>query len=488
MRDVPLRLLVISVLVGLLAAIIRFGIAWSTGFDGLIGQDAYYYYEQGREMALSFDHRGQDSIGLPALVALVTLSFGMTPELAQVVGLTMGSLTPTLVVLLAWALTRKMSVATIAGLIVCLTPYHIRSSIVTMSDVPALFWVTSAMLCGVCYARRPRLFWMLSSVLLLTFATMTRYVSCLALLPVTAYAVVADFRVPRLHVAGACVIGVIVAWPEIEHMRTNIPSLFIAMSWNPVNAIRSEFTTPDGLLSYPWPVLLMDLRTLGGWGFLNPVWAGLAVIGLWKLRGDKATLAFVIFWMAGLLAFLAGLPLVNPRYLMPLVVPLSICAAVGLISVIEMAGPKTAALRIGWSVFILMGLSGFAYGTVRTVGEVLKRKDCELQVVKWINANIPAPSTTIIAFDVAHAARHYTYHRITHLHEFEIGETDLPQSPEAGVYLIWNEAHAGRIARRTPGSDDTIPRFTENYKWLQDNVSKTALAQICGWDIFRLNQ
>ena len=47
MRDVPLRLLVISVLVGLLAAIIRFGIAWSTGFDGLIGQDAYYYYEQG---------------------------------------------------------------------------------------------------------------------------------------------------------------------------------------------------------------------------------------------------------------------------------------------------------------------------------------------------------------------------------------------------------------------------------------------------------
>lgn len=488
MHDVPFRLLVVSVLVGLLAAIIRCGIAWGTGFDGLIGQDAYYYYEQGRELALNLEHLGQDSIGLPALLALVTLSFGMSPELAQLVGLTLGSLTPVLVVLLAWVLTRRMSVATISGLIVCLTPYHIRSSILTMSDVPALFWLTGAVLSGVIYVQRPRLLWILTSVLLLTFATMTRYVSFLALIPVTAYAVLAGFRVPRLHVAGACAIGVIVAWPEIEHMQSNIPSLFIAMAWNPVNALRSEFVTPDGLLTYPWPVLLMDLRTLAGWGFLNPVWAGLALFGLWRLRGDRANLGIISFWIAGLLAFLAGLPLVNPRYLMPLVVPLSICGAIGLVSVIEMTEPKIAAIRIGWCVFILIGLSGFAYGTNRTVGEIIKRKDCELQVVSWIQENIPPSSATIIAFDVAHSARHYTYRRITHLHELEFTEANLPQSPESGVYLIWNEAHAGRVAQRTPGPDDTIPRFTENFEWLQNEVSKTALAQVCGWDIYRLNR
>jgi len=481
------NLTTIVLLTGLPALLIRFGIVWETGFDGLYGQDAYYYFEQGRGIALSLEHRGQDSIGYPALLALMITAFGVRPEIAQLVGLTMGSLTPVLVSLLGWVLTKRLAVALISGLLVGLLPYHIRSSIVIMSDVPALFWLTGGVLCGIRYLQHPTWKCGLASVVLFTLATITRYISALAFLPVLAYAVVSGRRPPWRHIVAGSAVGLLIALPELQHMELHIPSLFIAQAWHPLNALRSEFVTPDGLLSYPWPVALMDIRTLGGWSFLNPIWAACSLIGLWVLRKDPPLLAFTGIWLLGLFGFLAGLPLVNPRYLMPLTVPLSLCCAVGLVFVHDHIDRKATAIRVGVGVTLLAGLLGLTMGSSRTIGEVIDRKACEMEAVAWIEHNIPVEGSLIIAFDMAHAAQRYTHHRVVHLHEIDADTLAVPTGDTPGLYLIWNEAHAGRIAKRHPGTDDVIPRFAGNYSWLRDRMRHTTLANICDWEVIKLN-
>ena len=144
-------------------------------------------------------------------------------------------------------------------------------------------------------------------------------------------------------------------------------------------------------------------------------------------------------------------------------------------------------MRVGVGIGLLAGLMGLGIGASRTVGEVINRKSCELEAVAWIDQNIPVEESLIVAFDVAHAAQRYTYHQVVHLHEINPETLAVPTGDAPGLYLIWNEAHAGRVAQRRPGTDDVMPRFAGNYTWLRDRVRHTTLASVCGWEIIRLN-
>jgi 4-amino-4-deoxy-L-arabinose transferase-like glycosyltransferase len=472
----------------LAALAVRGGVAWSTGFDGLYGQDAYYYYEEGRRLAASFRHDGLDSVGYPVLLGITAFLFGQQPEAGQLVGLLLGALTPAAAIWLAWLLTGRSLPALCAGLLVCLTPFHIRSSLVLMSDAPALGLLTLGVCCGVRYVRRPALPWALASGGLLALAVITRYASFLALLPLGVYALACRQRLPGGHLAASGLFGLLICVPELLHMRQHVPSAFLLEGWSPLNALRRQFTTADGILTYDWPVALMNLRTLAGWGFFNPVWSITALAGLWRLRERPPALAFLLVWTGVWFGFMSGLPLVNPRYLLPLIVPLGVCAAAGAAHIGEAVRRRSRLGKGAAGLLVVCGIAGLGLGAYRSVGEILRRKACELEAAAWVNTHIDAGVSLIVAFDVAHAVQHYTAHRVIHLHEFDPERRERSGAEGVAVYLIWNEAHAARVAGRRPGTDDPMPGFAEAYLWLRDPARHTRLARICAWEVIRIRR
>ncbi|MBI4551941.1 MAG: phospholipid carrier-dependent glycosyltransferase [Candidatus Latescibacteria bacterium] len=475
-----------SLLLVFIALGIRVGVAWGFRFDGLYGQDAYVYFEEGRQLALTHRYTGLDSVGYPALIGLGTSVFGTAPRVAQGIGLLLGSLTPVMVFTLGWHLTGRRVLAWIAGLIVCVLPAHVQSSVVVMSDAPAMFWLTAGVVCGVRYLRNPSWGWGATTAVFLALATVTRYVSALVVVPLVVYAIVAGRRPPWTHLVGGGLIGLVLFIPEFVHMRVNIPSLFLLQGWSPLNAVRREFQTLDGALRYDWPVVVADAKALAGWGFFNPVLAGLAVVGGYVLRAERATMAFILTWILGLYGFLIGLPLVNPRYLLPLIVPISLLSAAGLVGLWGRTSHHTSGARLAFSAVIVFGLIGLGVGNVQKMRDILIRKRCELQAVEWLDRHLPAGSP-VIAFDVAHAVRQYGRHPMIHLHEIDPSRLHVPAGSAPGLYLIWDEALAARVARHRPGPDDLIPRFAANDAWLRDGVQRTRLARICQWDVVRLN-
>jgi 4-amino-4-deoxy-L-arabinose transferase-like glycosyltransferase len=482
------RLLFTAFALLLVGLALRGGPVLISRFDGLYGQDAYYFYEEGRHIAFSFRHDGLDSVGYPGLLALTFLLFGVTPAVAQSAGLLLGALTPVGVFGIGWLLTKRYSTAFIAGILTCALPFHIRSSIVIMSDVSALFWITAGVWSGLRYLDTLSWRWGLSAVCLIALAGVTRYVSFLILIPLIVCAFASHRRIPINHLAVGFAVGLAVCVPELLRMRVHIPSLFILKGWSPWNAVQREFITPDGFMSYPMPVALMNMKTLGGWSFLNPVGALAALTGLWRFRRDTAAAAFLVSWLAVWFVFLSGLTVVNPRYLLPLSVPLCLLSAMGLMELAEKIGGKRRYRNTALIGLVGLTLAGMGFGVWRTVGEILERKACEMEAVQWVREHTDATSAVLIAFDVAHALRHYTERTVTHLHEIQPEKLDIPSGDEPGFYLIWNEEHALRVARRRPGEDDIMPSFAENVRWLREEVRRTGLTRICGWEILRLNR
>lgn len=473
----------------ILALAIRGGIAWSTGFDGLYGQDAYAFSEGGEQIARTHRYTGLQSVGYPALVGLGYAVFGAGPLVAQSIGILLGAVTAVITAGLGWHLTRRRETAWIAGLMVGLLPASVRWSLTVMSDVPALFWLTGGVACGVRYVQTRSWPWGTGMTVLLAVAAATRYVSVLAGIPILAYAAVSGFRPPRTHLLAGGLLGLLILIPEIRHMQTiHIQSVYMLQEWSPLNAFRRAFVTrADGPLQYDWPVSIMYAKTLAGWGFFNPVFAGFAMAGAVAFRTDRVALAVLMSWILGFYGVLTGIPVVNPRYLLPVVVPMSLLCAIGLAETGRWVMRRTFAHRVVAGVVACAGLSGMGWGMYRSVGETLARKTCELEMVAWVERRIPEDAL-IIAFDAAHAVKRYTDRRVVHLHEVEPARLPVPGGTEPGVYLIWNEPLARRVAKHTPDPDDPIPRFAENYAWLRDRARLTPLGRVCGWEVARVNR
>jgi hypothetical protein len=125
-------------------------------------------------------------------------------------------------------------------------------------------------------------------------------------------------------------------------------------------------------------------------------------------------------------------------------------------------------------------------GTHAGLRLIAGQKRCELEAVRWVEANTPAGSH-IAAVDVGPALRRYRTRAVLMLHESDPASWSLPPGEAPGLYLIWDESFIQRhLARRSvPG--DKAAALIPHARWLRSHARLTPLARVCRWEILRVN-
>jgi hypothetical protein len=175
-------------------------------------------------------------------------------------------------------------VSLVAGLVTALNGQLWQSSIVIMSDTTGLALATIGVWSLVRYRRRNRARWLVLASATLAWAVLTRWAYALVAIPCAIYAATALARGDRRRTIRHAVLASIVAGailaPVLVPALTGLQSAGSGIapfatdlqvySWSPLNAVRREFITADGLLAYPWPNGLFYALAPGRPFFVTP--------------------------------------------------------------------------------------------------------------------------------------------------------------------------------------------------------------------------
>ncbi len=195
-----------------------------------------------------------------------------------------------------------------------------------------------------------------------------------------------------------------------------------------MNALRREFPTADGLLSYRFPNGLYYLLAPALPPFLAPLLVIFAPFGLvpcWRGRRSPLTL-LVVGWLVVGYAFHAGAPWQNIRFVLAYLPPLAILVALGARQVI--AATRRPALV---SAVLGVGLVWTLVGGTRLLHEFIARKDADLAIVRWVAAQTP-PDARLVTFGLSATFQHYSPLETEDV--FDAGPTDL--TSDRPTYLL----------------------------------------------------
>jgi hypothetical protein len=462
-------------------------------FDGLYGQDPYWYYNYatGPARASLLGLRPLPPFfwppGYPLLVALVSLVLGPTPAAGQVVSLGLGAAATIFTGLLAeevWVRGRGQAsgalpawlVPLAAALLVACQPQLWQSSAVVMADSTGLAAAAFGAWALARYARLRSGAWLILAGAGLAFAVLTRWIYGLAALAGAAYALSlmlrpqagapAPHRVAWLHAAGAAVIALLVLSPLLASaggaVAPGVDSAAFAGSfqvytWHPLNAFRREFITTDGVLSYRLPNgLYYALAPLHRY-FFTPLLGALLLPGLWTALGrGRRALWWLLAWAVLVFGFHAGAPWQNFRFTLAYLAPLAVLAAVGLETVLARLGPR--ARRVGLALCGLGLVMMLASGVQLTQG-FIARKQADLQTVARVQALLP-PHARLLTFNQTFTFQHYS---TLDTHElFYLAAEDLPAllADDAPTYLLLDEHNV-----ETQWAGEPLGAA---YRWLRD--------------------
>jgi hypothetical protein len=177
-------------------------------------------------------------------------------------------------------------------------------------------------------------------------------------------------------------------------------------SWSPLNALHRDFFTADGHLSYAWPNGIYYLVAPLNLAFFGPLLAPWALLGAWSAfkRLPRPRLVLIVGWVAIVYAFHAGAPWQNFRFTLAYLPPLAILCAVGLLWTWRTMDARRGALALACMV---LGLSLTAYAGVRLVQGFIDRKEDELGLVRWVDAQVE-PRARLFTFGPTLTFRHYS--------------------------------------------------------------------------------
>ena len=490
-------------------------------FDGLYGQDPFAYYDYAvgplrtALQSLQLPPPFTWPPGYPLLVALSSFVFGITPRAGQVVSLLAGALTPIFTALLAYEVWSKQSqqsahashftlpaLPLLAGLLVALTGQLWQSSVVVMSDTTALAAVTLGAWALARYGRpdaRGSVGWLMLASGAVAYALLTRWAYALVAVPFTAYAILVLARRGRSvairHGLAAGVVALIVLTPVLApaiRSLTNASGVLPfavdlqVYSWNPLNALRRQFVTADGLLSYPWPNGLWYGLAPAHRFYFTPLLAPLLIPGLWAAirRRAAAPLFLLVGWAAAIFLFHAGAPWQNFRFNLAHLPPLAILAAVGVeLIALWLAGIKRVTVRrlalAALALYLLAGMALMARGGLTLTRSFVDRKQHDLALVQQIEELTP-PDAQVLAFGLTLTLQHYADRTTYEL--FYQDEESLAALLAAGrpLYLLLDVANAeSQWSGRAPD---------ENYRWLQEHAGLTKIADLKPLTLFAVQE
>jgi 4-amino-4-deoxy-L-arabinose transferase-like glycosyltransferase len=419
---------------GLLVAIVAVPvlvIARRHGFDGLYGQDAFAYVGYGLGPLRAAVAAGQAPPdfplppGYPLLIAGASLVAGPVDAIGQAVSMLAGVSIPVLVALLAREILRDRDprLALLAGLVAAVPGQLWQSSLVAMSDTPALAAATLGALAAVRFQGTGARRWLVLAAAALTLAAETRLifgVTALIFGSLAAMRWLRDARSePRRALAGgavAIVVVLLVLAPAAiaigDAISAGRPIPFAAelgvRAFDPLTPFRSSFETADGQLSYAWPMAL--------WTLLQPVhWYWLGVLGLavpigllvaLRREGRSATeMATLVAWPGLTLLVLAFYPYQNPRFALATLPPIAILVALGLQAMwhtIRDRRPSLRALVLAAAAFAIGANAGLAW---RYTDGFVVRQAADLAAIRTLEARIP-PGARLASLGATAVLRH----------------------------------------------------------------------------------
>ena len=474
----------LALAIGLIATavVLRLTVLAVHPFDGLYGQDAYAYYDYARQLFGAIRGGALNGpfywpLGYPLLVAPLFFITGISPLAGQIVSLITGALIAPLAYLIAREVFRGDEIGgrragLAAGLVIATSGQLMQSSIVVMSDAPALFWATFSLWALLRFTRLRRARWLIAAVASLALATITRWLMGILAVPWGLY-LLADLRrqdrSERGRVVRAGSIGLVcAALIVLTQLRLDLyaPHPFWqhawVTSWDLTHAFRSTFDNADGHFDYNLPVALFNLLPFYHPFYLFPLLAPSIILGAWLLR-RSGVMILIAGWIAVIYGFLIGIPYENFRFPLGYLMPAALLAGIGF--------DRLATRRAGWARGMLglslIGMLIFAgRGILFDSRSLLFLKQRDLAAADWLRSHIPA-GAQMITFSITLTLQHYTDLDVVEVFD------ETPQSLAARVCrgrTIYAFFDTDSIESQWRGRSPEI-----NYRWLRDGPGLEAI-------------
>lgn len=518
-------------------------------FDGLYGQDSFAYLQQASAITKNLP-KGEAPPsdffwpnGYPVLIAFFILFLGQTALAGQLASLLCGAMLSPLAYALSQALwlnehggDQKQIPKTVhrescnptghragilAGLIIAVAGQPILSSVVVMSDMPALFWASLSMWLVVCagsYARRgsatpdpcnpeeaeplrsvqpvrrgtlrlPALLFLAAGAVL-ALAIISRWIYILIGPALGVYTLFSLRRhrnlwgVPFLALFGAAVILAPQLWLSLNKPAGLLHSWLVG--WGPANFFQREFETVDGHFVYPLPTAIFYAQPSGHPAYIFPLLGLAGLWGLWRLWQTKNWEAGLLLlgWIGPVYIFLAGIPYQNFRFGLSLYMPLVILTGLGLSDLWQRleAQVRLAQVKRFYTLWLfkvgvsscLIGMLLWAYPMLNAF---LTTQNRGKQIVYQVEQKLPHEAT-LITFGLTLTFQHYS--QLTTLELFFMDEAELDQvlQTQTPIYLLID---VGNIESQWRGK---LP--DRNYRWLKTHTILTRLETLPPYSLFKV--
>lgn len=410
------------------ALLLRLGLLWRTGFDGLYGQDPFAYLDYTAAFRAALAHAQVPPsffwpIGYPAVGAALATFLPLSRAM-QAVSIVCGVLIAVIICCMVREILGARPHALLAGLGAGLgasaAGQLLISSLCTMSDAASLFWATLSAFALLRFHRQHSARWVALAGLALGWAVMTRWVYAL-LIPVWGMALAAEVHEARPLLRAGVVAGVFLALALLPQALLMLKSAgtdqaaFMGdaqvYSWNPVNALRSDILNADGHFSYFW--------TVGAFYSLPfiepdyvPLWfTPLGLLGIWALVQRRTELVLLLGWVVVMWAFLAGVEWENWRFPLAFYAPVAVLAGVGLGWLFDRAPIGSRRLLAVWlGAGLVVACAWGLYDTSAFIG----RQVDERSIVSWLATRVPTDAS-ILTFGETATLEHFTPYRVVEL-------------------------------------------------------------------------
>jgi 4-amino-4-deoxy-L-arabinose transferase-like glycosyltransferase len=470
---------VFPLLVFVLALAARMSVLDQTGFDGLYGQDAYAYHAFAGSLRAVTAHGGALPpffwpLGYPALLALV----GAGAQAGQIANILLGALICPVVYAITRLAGARPAAALVAALIPALGGQAIQSSIVLMSDVPALLWASASGAALLWAISRRRARWLYASGLLLMLAIVTRYQYAALLVPWGLALLLARIGLRHLVCAGLLALP-IAALQAAYSAATPYPTLNHpwVTGWSPAHVFARSFDTPDGHFDYTQPNALYYAQPAYSSPYLVPGLGLFAAMGVWKLRRRGIFLALIGGWVLVPYGFLAGIPYQNIRFALIMLPGTAALAGVG----VDRAWSALRALPTGLRALLLAGVCGWALAQVAADGlayarAFIARQQADKAVIVWAGDILP-PGATVYTQGLVLALQAYTTVEAVEIYN-ETPQTLAVRTAHPDDFLLVN---LWQIEHQWVGRSPQLA-----VRWLGENRGLTAIGRFGVYTLYRI--
>jgi hypothetical protein len=463
------------------AILVRLALMGGTGFDGLYGQDSFAYYDFAQGLHNGLLNGDIPSgffwpVGYPALLVIAFTLFGQSIGVAQAFTLLVSALLGPLMYAILRQLGTQRLAACAGGLTIIVCGQLNQSSLVVMSDVPALFWGMLSLWYLLKHQHKPTTLHVVLACTYLACATMTRWTYGLLFVPTIVSVMVNrhTIRWPTLILALGLASGIIGLQFLIsqQYDSPGVNHAFVE-GWRIQNALAAEVRTSEGVFHFSEPNLRFYASPLLDTYYLSPLLLIWLVLGVYQLRClEKSNLILVVgAWLPYF--FLIGIPQQNIRYGLMLFPVVAILVGLGVDWMAQRRWPA-----IVYAVFVVLFCAGLVQGAQtgsQVIQQFITRHQQDKHTAAWIAEQIPDQST-VFAFGFTLTLQHYTPLEVKELY-YESAET-LAQSDLDNAYLVVNEWNL-----------ETQWIGTETYRaytWLRDERGLNRIGRNGNFTLFQI--